>query len=92
MKESSTFRCNVETPLSVGISLDFHSRTRSKDLVSKLKDINIGVSYKKLMSIENCVANSVIEETKANDGVYLPPWTVQDNFTWFAIDNIDFFF
>ena len=90
LKESSTFRCNVETPLSVDISLDFHSRTRSKDLVSKLKDINIGVSYKKLMSIENCVANSVIEETKANDGVYLPPWTVQDNFTSFAIDNIDF--
>ena len=79
----------IETPLSVGISLDFHTSTRSEEFVNKLKNMGIGISYKKLMSIEKCMAGHVVEETKAHNGVYLPPWTVSGEFTWFAIDNID---
>ena len=37
------------------------------------------------------MAGHVVEETKTHNGVYLPPWTVSGEFTWFAIDNIDFF-
>ena len=89
-KETSQFNTLIGTPLSVGIALDFHSYTRSEQLVSKLNDLSIGLSYKKLLSIENAIAADVVEETKPNNGVYLPPWSVPDEFTCFAIDNIDF--
>ena len=83
-KETSQFNTLIETPLSVGIALDFHSYTRSEQLVSKLNDLGIGLSYKKLLSIEYAIAADVVEETKSNNGVYLPPWSVPDEFTWFA--------
>ena len=111
-KETSQFNTLIETPLSVGIALDFHSYTRSEQLVSKLNDLSIaldfhsytrseqlvsklndlsiGLSYKKLLSIGNAIAADGVEEIKSNNGVYLPPWSVPDEFTWFAIDNIDF--
>ena len=89
-KETSQFNTYIETPLSIGISLDFHTITRSERLVDKLKNVDIEISYDKLLSIENCLAGHVIEETKRNHGIYLHPWTIPDKFTWFAIDNIDF--
>ena len=89
-KENSDFKSHIETPLSVGIAMDIHTSTRSKSIVSDLESFGVGISHKKLMSIEDSIANNIIEETKNNDGVYLPPWTIQDQFVWFVIDNIDF--
>ena len=43
--------------------------TRSKVIVSKLKDLGIGVSYQKVMNIENCLANSIIKEAALYDGL-----------------------
>ena len=88
-KETSQFNTYIETPLSVGISIHFHTITRSEQLVDKLKNVDIGISYEKLLSTENCLAGHVIEETKGNHGIYLLPWTVPDKFTWFAIDIIN---
>ena len=45
---------------------------------------------KKLLSIENCIAACVVDETKSNNGLYLPPWIVQGKPVWFVIDNVDF--
>ena len=89
-KENSDFKSHIETPLSVGIAMDIHTSTMSNPIVSDLECFGVGISHKKLMSIEDSIANNIIEETKNNDGVYLPPWTIQDQFVWFAIDNIDF--
>ena len=80
-KETSQFNTYIETPSSIGISLDFHTITRSERLVDKLKNVDIGISYEKLLSIKNCLAGHVIEETKRNHGIYLPPWTIPDKFT-----------
>ena len=56
----------------------------------KLKNVDIGISYEKLLSIENCLAGHVMEETKGNHGIYLSRWTIPDKFILFTIDNIDF--
>ena len=76
--------------MSVGIAMDIHTSTRPKSIGSNLESFGVGISHKKLMSIEDSIADNIIEETKNNNGVYLPPWTTQDQFVWFAIDNIDF--
>ena len=88
--EKSYFNSYTETPFSVGIALDVHTSTRSERMVNKLNYLGISISYKKLLSIENCIAARVVDETKSNKGLYLPPWTFPGKPVWFAIDNVDF--
>ena len=49
-RETSQFNTYIETPLPVGISLDFHTITRSEQLVDKLENVDIGISYEKLIA------------------------------------------
>lgn len=84
------FRHRFETPLNVGLALDMHKNTRSKYLVEKLGQLDLAISYRKLMEIETGLANSVLQQMDSFEGVCLPPWLVKDKFVWFALDNIDF--
>uniref|UniRef100_UPI00358E46A4 uncharacterized protein n=1 Tax=Myxine glutinosa TaxID=7769 RepID=UPI00358E46A4 len=86
----SDFRNLCETPLSVGLALDVHKNTRSKTLVSKLEQLDIGISYSKVMEIETGIANTVRKQMDSVGGLCLPPWLVKDTFVWYALDNIDF--
>ena len=80
-------RTERETPLSVYLSLKVHSETRKKGLVDVLHKLGLGISYKRVMSISNDIANSVCKKFEA-DGV-VPPKMNAHMFTIGAVDNID---
>ena len=42
------------------------------------------------MEIETAIANAVKKQMDAMNGLCLPSWLVENKFTWFALDNIDF--
>ena len=84
------FQNRTETSLNVGLALEVHKSTRSKSLVEKLGQLDLTVPYKKVMEIEDCHRNAVLERMNFTGGVYRPPWLVHDMFVWFALDNIDF--
>ena len=67
-----------------------HKNTRSKSLVEKLGQLDLTVPYKKVMEIENAIANFVLEKMKLMGGVPRPPWLVNNQFVWLALDNIGF--
>lgn len=46
------FRNRIETPLSIGLALTIHKKTRSKGLVNVLSQLQIGCSYDKVVNIE----------------------------------------
>ena len=84
------FKRRTETPLTVGLALDIHKSTRSKSLVEKLGQLDLTIPYKKVLEIETAIANSVIDRMNLMGGIYQPPWLVNGQFVWFALDNIDF--
>lgn len=66
------FRNRTETPLSVGLSLMIHKKTRSKGLVNGLSQLQIGSSYEKVVNIEKRIACGVAERMKTTGGFCLP--------------------
>ena len=76
--------------LSTGLALSIHKATRSKSLITKLEEIDLSVCYSKIMEIETAIANAVKKQMDAMNGLCLPSWLVENKFTWFALDNIDF--
>ena len=79
----------IETPLSIGTSLFIYHNTRSKKLVNFISDLNIGVTYDKVISIKKEIASSVQEQRNSNNGVFIPTGFLPGNPTFFAIDNGD---
>ena len=49
------FRYQSEMPLSAGLALSIHKATRSKSLITKLEEIDLSVSYSKVMEIETAI-------------------------------------
>ena len=84
------FRSHIETPLSVGLALTIHKKTRSKDLVNVLSQLQIGSSYKNVINIEKRIACRVAERMKTTGGFCLPSFLVKGKSIYFAADNIDF--
>ena len=84
------FRDSVETPFAVGLALHVHKETRSKKMIDCLSDLDLGITYDKLMKIENEVGNAVMKQISENDGVFLPPTIDLGRPLHFAIDNTDF--
>ena len=88
--DSKEFRTYRETPFAVGNAIFARVRFRSKLLNEFLYDINSGISYDKVMDIENSVADHVYECMKKY-GYYLPvSKTESKQFHWYALDNVDF--
>ena len=57
-----------------------------------MEDLDLRISYCKVLEIEAAMANSVIEQTMlSGGGCYLPHWLVKDKFVWCTLDNIDLF-
>ena len=84
------FRSHIETPLSVGLALTIYKKTRSKDLVNVLSQLQIGSSYKNVINIEKRIACRVAERMKTTGGFCLPSFLVKGKSIYFAADNIDF--
>ena len=83
-----SFWQHTEAPLTVGLALDIH--TRSKCLVEKFVQLHLTISYRKVMEIESSMANAVLQQMHSNGEVSLPSWMIKDTFVWLALHNIDF--
>lgn len=79
-----------ETPLSVGMALSSHSYNRSKHSVEELHQLQFGISYFKVMNLENDIALSVTKSMDSSGGYTVPLWLQKNVPMFFAIDNVDF--
>ena len=78
-----------ETPVNVGVGLYIYHSTRSRKLINFLSDLNISVSYDKVINIKKDIATAVLERRKDHNGVYVPSKFTYGNPVFFAIDNAD---
>ena len=85
-----TFNQTVETPLSVGIPLCVHSRSRDFSLVKNLSDVYIGEDYRKLIDLEKRIEYAVLDRCSKTGFLCIPDFVKKDVNLWFAIDNVDF--
>ena len=60
--------CTVETPLNVGTGIYIHQKTRCRELINILSDLNISIDYDKLLNIKSQLADSVLTEINNNNG------------------------
>ena len=77
-----------ETPLAIYISLMIYFRTRQRDLVDKLSEQGLCISYSRTMEIVTQLGNSVSSRFEEEQCV-CPPKLKEDLFTVGAVDNID---
>ena len=79
MRQSSysgySFHNTIETPLNIGIGLPIHHTTRSKGIVDQLYNLQLSISYEKVLRFITALANSVADKTVENNGVYIPTGT-----------------
>ena len=77
-----------ETSLPIYLGIMLHSKTRKRELVDKLFELGLTVSYDRVLNISTELGNKVCHhyETK---GVVCPPELKGGLFTTAAIDNID---
>ena len=78
-----------ETPLNVGVGLYVNLSTRTNKLVKFLSDFNVSISYDKVIHIKKDIAAIIIEKSKEHDGAFVPLSLVNNEPTFFAIDNTD---
>ena len=45
--------CTVETPLNVGTGIYIHQKTRCRELIDILSDLNISIDYDKVLNIKS---------------------------------------
>ena len=77
-----------EPPLPLYIGLSMHTQTRSKKVITQLFDLGLGVSYDRVVEVENQLATAVCENIEKN-GVVCPAQLRKGLFTVSALDNID---
>ena len=77
----------TETPLSVGMGLLVHQKTRSKELADLLSNMNLSVSYGKVLTLKRSIANTVKSLAASNEGIYVPSVISPNKPVYFAIDN-----
>ena len=81
--------CTVETPLHAGTGIYIHQKTRCRELIDILSDLNISIDYDKLLNIKSQLADTVLTEINNNDGVFIPRSISKDLPIYFAIGNTD---
>ena len=52
--------CTVETQLNVGTGIYIYQKTRCRELIDILSDLNISIDYDKLLNIKSQLASSVL--------------------------------
>ena len=77
-----------EMPLPIYIGLTLHAKTRSRDLVEKLHDLGLSVSYDRVLAISTDLGNSICHQYHQDD-VVCPPSLRKGLFTLSAMNNID---
>ena len=90
-KASSTgFYQNKQTPFNVGLGLYIHEKTRSKELIDSLSQLNLCINYQKILRIETSIGNAVCDRIVEKNGIYVPPSVQIGHLLYFAVDNTDF--
>ena len=79
--------CTVETPLNVGTGIYMHQKTRCRELIDIMSDLNISIDYHRLLNIKSLLADTVLTEINDNNGVFIPRFISKDLPIYFAIDN-----
>ena len=87
--ENSKTYNNIETPLNVGLGLYIYHSTRSKKLVKFLSDLNLSITYDKVIDIKKGIVTSIMKKSAENDGVFVPSSLSKNVPVFFAIDNTD---
>ena len=77
-----------ETPLAIYLGLKVHAETRKRDLVEKLSQLGISITYDRVLQISADMGNSVCQLYRLEQ-VVCPPKLKLDLFTTSAVDNID---
>jgi hypothetical protein len=77
-----------EPPLALYLGLNIHAISRSKKLIDHLNCLGLSVSYKRVIQVEDSLAQSVCEQFQ-EDGVVCPKNMRSGLFTIAAIDNLD---
>ena len=87
---NKTFYNTKETTFSVGLGLLIYRKTRSKDVVNILANLDLSIDYEKVLRVETDIANAVVQRALKNNGVYVPPSIKAGLPVHFAVDNCDF--
>ena len=61
-----------ETPIPIYIGLTLHVKTRSRDLVEKLHELGLSISYDRVLTISTDLGNSICRQYHQDDVVCLP--------------------
>ena len=68
--------------------MSIYHNTRSKKLINFISDLNIGVNYKKVISIKKEMASSIQQQRNKRNGAFISTGFIPGKTTFFAIDNI----
>ncbi len=90
IRKSDTLRHNIdrETAVPLYVGLLVHNKTRKKELVDKMYDMGLSVSYDRIMQVESQISNAVIQQYE-NQGIVCPPILEKHLFTTGQLDNLD---
>ena len=77
-----------ETPLAIYVGLKVHAETRKRELVEKLSQLGISITYDIVLQISADMGNSVCQLYRLEQ-VVCPPNLKLNLFTTSAVDNID---
>ena len=77
-----------ETPVSIYVGLKIYSTVRSRNLIQRLFELGICISYDRILSITKSVYES-LQKNFARYGVFLPTNIQKGHFVVLVKDNID---
>ncbi|KAK1879681.1 Acetyl-coenzyme A carboxylase carboxyl transferase subunit beta, partial [Dissostichus eleginoides] len=83
-------RATLTNPQVLGLALTIHHDTRNKKLMNLLNAHGYSVSHGRALLMETALANAVVENTRAHQGLYVPPFLRKGTFVFFAADKTDF--
>ena len=67
-----------------------HQRTRKKNLVEAVANMNTGETYPRILQLETQIAKAVIQRMEMTAGACIPPFAIKGQSVYFAIDHVDF--
>ena len=73
----------------MGVGLYVYHSARSKKLAKFLSDLNVSISYDKVIDIKKAIAANIIEKSKEHDNVFVPLSLVNSEPIIFVIDKAD---
>lgn len=87
-KDTVRHNSDREVPVPVYLGLKVHAKTRNRELIDRLHQHGLSISYDRVLKISSSIAQSIITRFE-NDGVVCPPQLKGGLFTTGQVDNID---